>query len=1518
MIHYKNLLLTLLLVFSISTKIKADEELAKIPSQELSGTWSTMYADHRLGMVEGVAQIKAYGDILLISGYYLHPRTQERYPFEGDVRANDIYPKEQETDENGSVKYVEIVIKVSGPVTMDHLPEDHAAIIELATGESLTAQIGTKKSSVKMNISPKRTEFITLNFYLEDNTLSGTWSCNGVRIGSKKKENGISKNIGIEIWQRQQPIFYGEAIAEYPATSFDIKLQGQFLPAVASQIQQIEFAVAGLTFDRFIPSSDTSATLRVNLDQYVTPGLKILTLNGAEGEWFLEYKGVPRQARFTRMIREDQYETLDTLYIGEVFHVELQIAKNLEKSFRGVDSYELLLLAPTVQDSENKTQEQFSETTITLKKVPGENFFRSSPIVCISPEEESQSTANLQVVCPAGKQIFASSPVLLVDFTQATATVVATPPDLWDKALQTAHHCKLAFPNRQEVEGIHVDEKIHAGMLLIRNELRQQLEKEASILNTFQGLKELRKLRDTLTIMANKSQDDPLLIMQISTPDGGNTTLRRALSRSDRFGMDETAFEEYTIRITSEAQGKILNAMDRSLAKIRSTSDCDIEGLVDLVGIGYDAVIHSLQPRLMRENPQGDPSLIPNLTARATLLEGVKGVAVAVEAQLEYSQQRRDMLLLLATAPVAGLAYGSGVLGYAAIESAAVFTLSGFEALDVAMGAWSFKQALVDDEMATKFALGVSPIVGLDLYERAKAKQKQHLLEGAFQAFAQTAPSAFAKGSKWVLKDLPPSANKNLLTKIFHKGTDLLNSAENKLWNRLSDRISDKVSRTGFDKLTPFEMAGFQALSSEALENLAKGKPLSGKHRSALKAYEEAFVDSVRSPPSKKLSQALPPDLRDKIPVHVSPDLPGNTVRVQYSLDANDTVSKIHLQVGPKASLEDIHLHENTIRQIQKYSGLSGTLRNQFRQLRQWRKKHGPPTVGSRAWEAGLEVKKLTKIIDNKMKRLSHRNLNLHDQGAIIRNINNLKKQLDENQSLLDELDTNPGRGFVAAEAEKDELENLLKKYIDTNQNEDDFLSLYTKVDDASLQEHKGLKPLLKQVQKSKDAAKTLREINALDDNNLTKVLNLHGEMDNFVRKKNKLDNKIRNLETDIKELQKQSNKASSTEKDTYDNKIDPKVEELKKKKENRNKNQTNIRKTKEEIKNLLAPANPRTDLCFAGSTMIWTPSGLVRIDNLKQDDMVLAFSFEDNSVVSRRILAITQSHTHYFYELKIEEVTLEVTGSHLFWSQGRWVMAKDLQMGSMLNLLGINEVKLQAIQRQKTSLELCKTYNLDIETNSNYFVGPGVLVHNGGEDWPVKLGNKPYSIYRGLVGEENSLVDHLRSTNLITSDFKLTDSSYIGQTNAGVETRKYEHIEEGILGLLENGKTNGIHYTRNESNGINKVWWEGGLRPISYFRSLKSNRNKFNKFIQFLVNNLSETPLKGKTKEQVIKRNLFKIEMEIKEVVNGLSREQANFLEQKNMDVEKRERGGVEYLINEREQRKPNKMAELEKKLCH
>lgn len=181
------------------------------------------------------------------------------------------------------------------------------------------------------------------------------------------------------------------------------------------------------------------------------------------------------------------------------------------------------------------------------------------------------------------------------------------------------------------------------------------------------------------------------------------------------------------------------------------------------------------------------------------------------------------------------------------------------------------------------------------------------------------------------------------------------------------------------------------------------------------KLSRSIVLDAAGNP--VEVGRVLPADLRNRVPVDVDPDLPGNTVRVYYDIDPKTgLVTNIRMRVGIKATAVDIKLHTQTVRLMRRYAGFLGRVRNLMDRIASWTGRYGEPPLGSRAWEAKLEVEKLPRIIEERLARLSSRDFSLGKQTQLLNEIEDLWRQYKRHTHVLDHMESSSGQGFVAAE----------------------------------------------------------------------------------------------------------------------------------------------------------------------------------------------------------------------------------------------------------------------------------------------------------------------------------------------------------------------------------------------------------------------------------------------------------------------------------------------------------------------
>ncbi len=265
-----------------------------------------------------------------------------------------------------------------------------------------------------------------------------------------------------------------------------------------------------------------------------------------------------------------------------------------------------------------------------------------------------------------------------------------------------------------------------------------------------------------------------------------------------------------------------------------------------------------------------------------------------------------------------------------------------------------------------------------------------------------------------------------------------------------------------------------------------------------------------------------------------------------------------------------------------------------------------------------------------------------------------------------------------------------------------------------------------------------------------------------------------------------------------------------------------NLDKQIELLDIILNPESHRAWLpCFAEGTLVNTPDGYHPIESLTAGDYVITNNLKDGTNVSRRIMRTYQSLTEHFYDIFIDQECIAATGRHPFWIADRevWLPAQNLKAGMAVRLNTGETARITEVKRRATALS--HSYNLLIEQHHNYYVGYGILVHNGGEGGAIDMGMGDKLIYRG--------------TN---PDPKFAGKVYIGQSDN--LDREQEHIEKAKKMLK-----------RSDLTPEQRYWFE------------------------------------------------FMAGIELVPVVTGLDDTQADYLEQRNMEIEIKLAGGKKSEIS-------------------
>ncbi len=144
-----------------------------------------------------------------------------------------------------------------------------------------------------------------------------------------------------------------------------------------------------------------------------------------------------------------------------------------------------------------------------------------------------------------------------------------------------------------------------------------------------------------------------------------------------------------------------------------------------------------------------------------------------------------------------------------------------------------------------------------------------------------------------------------------------------------------------------------------------------------------------------------------------------------------------------------------------------------------------------------------------------------------------------------------------------------------------------------------------------------------------------------------------------------------------------------------------------------LNPAHKDHNRCFVSGTKIWTPKGLLSIEEIKPGNVVYSFDFNKNNVVEAVVNKTVSSNVDFIYILTLHNgKEIKTTSEHPFyvvdygWKTVRELSKDDVLTSSTQDTFIISEIKIVR--------ESMKVYNFEVGATHNYFVTEFyILVHN-------------------------------------------------------------------------------------------------------------------------------------------------------------------------------------------------------------
>jgi hypothetical protein len=135
---------------------------------------------------------------------------------------------------------------------------------------------------------------------------------------------------------------------------------------------------------------------------------------------------------------------------------------------------------------------------------------------------------------------------------------------------------------------------------------------------------------------------------------------------------------------------------------------------------------------------------------------------------------------------------------------------------------------------------------------------------------------------------------------------------------------------------------------------------------------------------------------------------------------------------------------------------------------------------------------------------------------------------------------------------------------------------------------------------------------------------------------------------------------------------------------------------------------------CFDGDTPVATETGFKRIDEIQVGDMIWSYNVETGEKSLKEVKQVFVKKSDELLHLETTEGEIDATINHPFYVTGKgWVAAGDLVVGDEVHTLDGDAGTVTGFKIEKLDKPL-SVYNLEVKDFQSYFVGDGVLVHNG------------------------------------------------------------------------------------------------------------------------------------------------------------------------------------------------------------
>ncbi|MBL7696581.1 MAG: hypothetical protein JNK79_00415, partial [Chitinophagaceae bacterium] len=237
---------------------------------------------------------------------------------------------------------------------------------------------------------------------------------------------------------------------------------------------------------------------------------------------------------------------------------------------------------------------------------------------------------------------------------------------------------------------------------------------------------------------------------------------------------------------------------------------------------------------------------------------------------------------------------------------------------------------------------------------------------------------------------------------------------------------------------------------------------------------------------------------------------------------------------------------------------------------------------------------------------------------------------------------------------------------------------------------------------------------------------------------------------------------------------------------------------------------------CFPAGTLVSTPAGKQKIENIRTGDFVFAFDFASRSVVSKQVVDIYRGSTEAWINIFAGNSVLKATKNHPVWivNESRWIASRDLAPGMILLLKNNQQRKVDRVENLELK-EPASTFNLSVEGVNNYFAGEEeILVHNDDKTRLMRPGYKNYYLkdsagniyYEGMYGpevtENQVRARHAKNNNRFNPSMG-DDMVTLPGTRTYGDARRMEH-ERCVRNKTYIGR-NGKNYRGNRQYPMNE-----------------------------------------------------------------------------------------------------------------